>query len=212
MAVQVKLLRLLQEGTIERVGGDAVIRINTRVVAATKQPLASLVEAKRFRQDFYYRLSVVPLHVPPLRERREDIPLLAEHFLEQCALRMNRDRFSITPEAVSLLQAHDWPGSVRELEHVLERMAALSTTGELTKADLPELASTSGPDQIVSLSLAGLEAIDMAAALRATEARLVKWALAKADGNVARAAELLSIPRSTFQYRLARLHEGAPSE
>ncbi|MBT3381225.1 MAG: sigma-54-dependent Fis family transcriptional regulator [Lentisphaerae bacterium] len=204
---QVKLLRVLQEGTIERIGGGQPIRINVRVISATKQPLAPLVESGGLRQDLYYRLNVVPLHVPPLRDRREDIPLLIQHFIGRFSLRMNRNQLSITPGAISLLRAHDWPGNVRELEHVVERMAALSPTGELSEDDVPELLSPRNADSIVSLSFEGIEEIDMTAVLQATEARFIQWALANTDGNVAQAADLLNTPRSTFQYRLSKLAE-----
>src|SRR5262245_5287340 len=124
--LQVKLLRVLQESEFERVGESRTIRVDTRVVAATNQLLEDEVDAGRFRDDLFYRLNVVPIYLPPLRERREDVPALASFFLSRHADRNNREPPALTPGFVRLLQAHDWPGNVRELEHYLARAFVLS--------------------------------------------------------------------------------------
>jgi DNA-binding NtrC family response regulator len=212
LETQVKLLRVLQEKAFDRVGGEHPIRTNVRVIAATKQSIAALVAAGRFREDLYYRLNVVPLHLPSLRERKEDIPLLIRHFLERLAMKMNRGTLAITPAAVAALQAHDWPGNVRELEHVLERMVALSNSDKLDTPDVPEFIERRQPGELVSLSLEGVDKIDLAAVLAQTEAKILRWALARADGNLARGAVMLGLPRSTFQYRVGKLSPDSVSE
>src|SRR5512134_1735310 len=132
---QAKLLRAIQEGEIRRVGESLPVKVNVRVIAATNQNLVAAVAAKRFREDLFYRLNVVPLRIPPLRERREDVPLLAQHFLERYAKRSGT-RKTLSPEALEKLVAHDWPGNVRELENMIEQAAALSTGVELQAADV----------------------------------------------------------------------------
>ncbi len=207
LGLQVKLLRVLQERTFERVGGEHPISVNIRVIAATKRVLAAMVEAGEFRDDLFYRLSVVPLHMPPLRERPDDIPLLVGHFLEKIAVRMNRGRVAITPAALAKLREHSWPGNVRELEHVLERMVTLARKDELDQEDVPELTSRSDRGDLVSLSLDNVQSVDMAAVLAEVEAGMVRWALARSQGNLARAAELLGVPRSTLQYKVRKQEE-----
>ena len=207
--VQVKLLRVLQERTFERVGGGAPIRVNIRVIAATKKLLPALVAAGRFREDLFYRLNVVPLHMPALRERPEDVPLLVAHFLGKAALKLNRGRLTISPDAVAKLEAHNWPGNVRELEHLVERMVALSTKDHLGAADVPELASSADPTNIATLTLDRADTVDMIGVLADVEARMVRWALERSNGNLARAADMLGMPRSTLQYRVSKLGDAA---
>ena len=215
LEVQVKLLRVLQERTFERVGGEESIRTNVRVISATKNPLPAMVAAGRFREDLYYRLNVVPLRMPPLRERLEDIGPLVEYLLERIAIKLNRGALTVAHAVISKFQRYGWPGNIRELEHVLERMAALSMTDHLDEEDMPELPSSTSADQIVSLSLADVSTISMTSVLSEVETRLVQWALQKSQGNLARAAELLDIPRSTLQYKAAKLGKSVsqrPSE
>ena len=206
LGVQVKLLRVLQQRTLQRVGGEHPIRVNIRVLASTKKSLPVMVAAGRFREDLFYRLNVVPLRMPPLRERLEDVPLLVEHFLENIALKLNRGRLRISREAVSKLQAYSWPGNVRELEHLLERMVALTRKDELTEEDLPELEAVGEPDSLVSVALDHVRSVDLPAVLEEVEARMVRWALGKTKGNLAKAAERLGIPRSTLQYKANKLY------
>ncbi len=203
--VQVKLVRVLQERSFERVGGEQPIQTNIRLIAATKKPLASLVRAGKFRDDLYYRLNVVPLHIPPLRERPGDIPLLVDYFLERLAIKVNRGKLSISPQAVAKLQCYHWPGNVRELEHMLERMVSLARDDIIDETHLPELEHGTGADSVVSLVLRGLEKVEMASVVSEVERRLVDWALTRARGNLAKAAEMLGVPRSTLQYKVTKL-------
>ncbi len=205
LELQVKLVRVLQERSFERVGGEQPILVNVRVIAATKKPLAGLVAAEKFREDLYYRLNVVPVHIPPLRDRSEDIPLLVKYLLEKLAIKINRGELSATPGAIEKLQSYHWPGNVRELEHVLERTAALTPKDTLDADDFPELQTEATPAGVVSLALRGAEKLDLASILTEVERRLVDWALARAQGNLAKAAEILGIPRSTLQYKVTKL-------
>ncbi len=210
--VQVKLLRVLQDRTFERVGGEQPIRVNVRVIAATKRSLAAMVAAGEFREDLYYRLSVVPLHLPPLRDRLEDVPLLVEHFLERIAFLLNRGKLSISPAAVAKLQAYHWPGNVRELAHLLERIVTFARGDRLEEGDIPELTSGADSTGLVSLALDRVDAVDMAEVLGKVESRMVRWALDRSSGNLARAAEMLGLPRSTLQYKAAKLGQaGQPT-
>lgn len=206
--VQVKLVRVLQERTFERVGGEQSILPNVRLIAATKEVLAALVAAGKFREDLYYRLNVVPLHIPPLRERVEDIPVLAEYLLEKLAMKMNRGKLTISPAAITKLQTHIWPGNVRELEHVLERMVALNEKNFLDEQDVPQLMPPSEVSP-VSVTLDGVAKVDMASVLAETEARLVRWALQRSQGNLGLAAEMLGIPRSTLQYKISKVSDSS---
>ena len=205
LELQVKLIRVLQERSFERVGGEQPILTNVRLIAATKKPLAALVSAGTFRQDLYYRLNVVPLHIPPLRDRSEDIPLLVDYFLEKLAIKINRGQLSISPRALLELQSYHWPGNVRELEHVLERTVALTPEDKIDKVHLPKPQAMIAPGGIVSLALSGVEKAEMTSIITMVEKRLIGWALARAEGNLARAAEMLGIPRSTLQYKIRRL-------
>ncbi len=205
LALQVKLVRVLQERSFERVGGEQPILINIRVIAATKRPLATLVSAGKFREDLYYRLNVVPLHIPPLRERSEDIGLLVEHFLKKLAIKMNRGKLSISPSAIAKLQSYHWPGNVRELEHVLERTVALTQEDTIDEVHLPKLQAMATPAGIVSMALSDVEHVEMMSIITEVERRLVDWALARAEGNLAKAAQMLGIPRSTLQYKTTKL-------
>ncbi|MBM4017576.1 MAG: sigma-54-dependent Fis family transcriptional regulator [Planctomycetes bacterium] len=206
MEVQVKLLRVLQERAFDRIGGEGTVQANVRVVAATKRPISPLVEEGRFREDLYYRLSVVPLHIPPLRERTEDIPCLVEFFLQRLATRLNRDNLSVTHEAMRKLREYSWPGNVRQLEHVLEQMAALSSHGTLDVSDLPVPVLSTRCSEVISLSLEGRSKVDLATVLEEAEAALVQWAVQKCGGNLSQAADALGIARSTLQYKMAKLN------
>jgi DNA-binding NtrC family response regulator len=134
--MQAKVLRVLQEGEFERVGGQATLRCDVRVVAATNKDLAEEVRAGRFREDLYYRLNVVPVHAPPLRERREDVPELAARFLAEACERNGRRPMRLSRGALASLQAHDWPGNVRELRNLLERVAILIDGPEVSQEDV----------------------------------------------------------------------------
>jgi DNA-binding NtrC family response regulator len=194
-ALQAKLLRALQEREIRRVGAGETIAIDVRVVAATNRDLLRRVEAGEFREDLYYRLSVVSIPVPPLRERAEDIPLLAQHFLERLARAGGGAVRLIDPDAVERLARHDWPGNVRELENVITRAAALSSAAVLTLEDFPlgEERPATGP----ALPRSGMT-------LEAVKRWYVETVLAETGGNKQRAAELLGVDRRTLYRMLAR--------
>jgi DNA-binding NtrC family response regulator len=200
--LQVKLLRVLQEREILRVGGNERIKVDVRIIAATNQNLERSVREGRFREDLYYRLNVIPIALPPLRERRTDIPLLLEHFLAKYGGASGR---KVTDEALEALVAYDWPGNVRELESVVERAVLLAEGIEIQKSDLPAgvRAGISPPREPFSF-----EVPDTGIDLEALERSLVLKALAKTDGNVTRAARLLGLTRRTLQYRLEKIQGG----
>jgi transcriptional regulator with PAS, ATPase and Fis domain len=192
-SLQAKLLRVLQEHEVRRVGGVDPIKVDLRVIAATRQALEPLVKAGTFREDLFYRLSVVTITLPRLSERREDIPLLAMHFLRKYAAEAGKGISHIAPEAMALLCQYDWPGNVRELEHVIERAVALTANPVLLADDLPVKQQRSAP------------ASDVFPSLAAMEKRHLQLALAKAAGNRRQAALLLGVSRRTL-YRMAKRH------
>ncbi len=189
---QVKLLRALQEGEIRPVGAGRSLRVNVRVVAATNQNLQRLMAEGKFRQDLYFRLGVVELTVPPLRDRRQDIPALVRHFLRQVSGRLGRS-FTVTPEAMRLLEEYTWPGNVRELENVLERAAVLKTDSCLVPEDLPLR------DQAKATGASGLSPLELA------EREKIVEALAATGGNRTLAARRLGIERKTLYRKAERL-------
>ena len=202
--LQVKLLRILQEHQFERVGGTRTINADIRVVAATNQNLLEAVQEGRFREDLYYRLDVIPIQAPALRDRSEDIKLLVEHFLE----RFNRSREAtlegLDARAMSALVAYDWPGNVRELENLMERMAILCDGPIITLNDLPERFSgvSSGPLKgIASLPDQGFS---LTAYLAQVEDDLIRQALEKAEGIKKKAADLLGINRTTLVEKMKK--------
>lgn len=210
-AVQVKLLRVLQEYQIERVGGSESIPVDIRLIAATKCSLRDLVRENQFREDLFYRLSVIPIRLPPLRERTDDVAHLVAYFLDMFARRQGRATPQVTEAAMQRLQAYGWPGNVRELEHAVEQILVMQAGDRIDVTDLPEMrrkeaAGAAGLD----LAFGDRDAIDLEGLLHDVETRAVEWALARADGNLARAAEMLGMPRSTLQYRLTKLNLAKP--
>ena len=200
-AMQVKLLRSLQDRRIRRVGGTDEIEVDVRVVAATNAPLENLVREKRFREDLFYRLQVIPIHTPPLRERREDIPLLAQHFLERFARVMDKRVAKISDEALRILERHSWPGNVRELENVIERAVALETT----EAVLPERLPRTLLSPVRGLEAAALgPGFSLDAHLRTVELQLVLTALERAGGDRTQAADLLGVSPRSLRYLLQK--------
>lgn len=185
--LQVKLLRVLQERSVERLGSNAAIPVDCRLVAASKADLKALSDAGQFRADLYYRLNVVSLDLPPLRERRDDVPLLMAHFLQEAATRFQRPPAAWTPADLVRWSAHDWPGNVRELKNVAERWAL----------GLPDALAASEASAPSGASLA--DQVD------AAERRIIENALSASEGNVARAAELLQTPKKTLYDKLVRL-------
>ncbi|HEX8891145.1 MAG TPA: sigma-54 dependent transcriptional regulator [Pyrinomonadaceae bacterium] len=201
-AMQVKLLRALQESEIRRVGASRNTRVNARVIAATNRDLEKEVKAGTFREDLFYRLSVVTLYVPPLRERRSDIPLLAERFLRAASQNVGR-RLYFSPEALNLLAAYDWPGNVRELENAIERAALHARGTEVVAEDLPAKMQTGEVRMRAAQSRSPLSAIyaDLIS-LDELERRYLIHVLEAVGGNRTRAAEILHIDRRTL-YRMA---------
>ena len=208
LTTQVKLLRVLQEHEFMRVGGTQVIRTNARIVTATARDLRAEVQEKRFRDDLYYRLSVVPVHLPPLRERPEDIPLLARHFLKHFTQSMNAVTTDFEPETMDLLCRYQWPGNVRELRNIVERVVVLHKQSETIKPDfLPEefhsrAAIAPPPQRPTSLA----DAVD------AYERQIVENALREADGVQTRAAEILGTTRRILKYRMEKLNIAGKAE
>jgi len=195
LAIQAKLLRVLQEHEIKRVGGTETIKIDVRMVAATNQNLEELVAEKRFREDLFYRLNVVSIHLPSLRERPEDIPLLADHFLNKYATQNNKPICRISPDAMDVLTRYRWPGNVRELENVIERAATLSNTNLIIPADLPRRLQ-------VELSQNAISSLPSSLPLSELEKLYIQKVLEETGGNKKKAADILGIDRRTL-YRMA---------
>ncbi len=208
-SLQVKLLRVLQERKFERVGGVKTISVDIRVVSATNQDLEIAVKEGRFREDLFYRLNVIPIHVPPLRERRSDIPLLAKHFLKKYCSGKKRCVEGITDEALDILTRYDWPGNVRELENIMERMVILANGKMITKDDLPYqiLEKTGGvPGQAIPSDLEFPEdGLSLSQAVSELEKRLILKALERTGGVKNRAAKLLKMNRTTLIEKMKKL-------
>jgi two-component system response regulator AtoC len=193
-SMQAKLLRVLQEYDVKRVGGQEWIHVDVRVIAATNRNLEQLVQQNTFREDLFYRLKVVTITLPPLRDRREDIPLLAEHFVRRYAERSSKAVTRITPEAMQLLTEHPWPGNIRELEHSIERAVALANGQVLTPDDLAqELRGT------IDASL-----FRGAPTLEEVKRRYLAHVLQETGGNISRAATILGVERRSLQRMLRR--------
>lgn len=204
LELQAKLLRVLQEGELERVGEERTRRVNVRLMAATNRDLRSESEAGRFRQDLFYRLSVFPIELPPLRKRKEDIPLLTEHFLQIASRKIGRSAPPLTLAAVQRLQQYDWPGNVRELQHVVERAIITSTKGQLNI----ELPSLSKPSRSIESAVAVEPAVRTDAQIRKIEADNIRAALKAANGKVSGprgAAEMLGLKPTTLASRIKAL-------
>jgi two-component system NtrC family response regulator len=202
LEAQVKLLRLIQHGEIERVGATAVKVINVRIIAATHRNLSAMVEDGTFREDLYYRLAVVPLYLPPLRERREDISEIAEFLFHRAKERHGMQNVRVAPSLASRFTAYRWPGNIRELENVIERMLVLSNGETITENDLPEeFRQASGTVNQTSLLL---ELPEEGISLEAIERELLLRALERFKGNQTQAARYLDISRRTFIYRMEK--------
>ena len=199
-AMQIKLLRVLQEKEFERVGGEQTLKVDVRVIAATNKSLQDLLENGQFREDLYYRLQVVPIILPALRDRDGDIPLLTEHFLQKFARRFGHENLQLdTGVAYGLLQ-YNWPGNIRELENVLERAAVLCEESLITLSDLPTLVNKN--KSVLSFMDDNL---DLNATLDQVEKTLIERAMQQAHGVKAEAARLLGIKTTTLLYKLSKL-------
>ena len=196
-SLQAKLLRVLQEQEFEAVGSSKTERVDVRIVAATNQDLKQLIAERRFREDLYYRLHVVPIEVPPLRSRRDDIPELAQHFLSRQRLSF-RELEGISVDALKRMSEYAWPGNIRELEALVERLAVLKQSGWIREVDLPpELREQKTRDALDSAELPA-EGIDLPGYINAVETQLICQALERTGGNKNRAAEFLGLKRTTL--------------
>ncbi|MDA0337215.1 MAG: sigma-54 dependent transcriptional regulator [bacterium] len=203
---QVNLLRVLQEKEYDRVGGETTLKADVRVVAATNRSLTAMVADGTFREDLFYRLEVIPLHLPPLRERKDDIPLLVEHFLVKKSREINVPLRRLTPEAMRILCDYPWPGNVRELENIIERTIVLSDGETIGPADLPFDSSVESPlrDRVAIASGGVVDASEapLTARLESLERDLIQRAMQQARGVKTQAAELLGIKTSALYYKL----------
>jgi two-component system response regulator PilR (NtrC family) len=192
--LQVKLLRVVQEKTFRRIGGSEDIKVDVRIISATNQNLAEKVKDGSFREDLYYRLNVIPIHLPPLRERKDDIPVLAKHFIEKYSREFNKEIRNISLYALELLMEYQFPGNIRELENIIERSVALETSNIILPENLI-LQDFYIPEQGIQLN----------SLLADYERQLIAKALEKSGGSKTKAAELLHITFDSLRYRIEKL-------
>jgi two-component system, NtrC family, response regulator HydG len=212
MEVQIKLLRTLQEREIERVGGNETIKVDVRVVSATNRNLEKMIEEGEFREDLYYRLNVFPINLPPLRDRLEDLPILANHFIAKFARQMGVPASGAGADGLAKLREYNWPGNVRELENIIERAMILSRgaplgAGHLDFGRRAQAPNQSGPVPVAQAAPAAAPAEDgksLAERLLDSERKEIVAAVEKSRGNIASAARQLGINRSTLYYRLRK--------
>ncbi len=209
LEMQVKLLRVFQEQEFERVGGVNTIKVDVRIVTATNKDLEAEVKAGRFREDLFYRLNVVPIHLPALRERREDIDLLVKYFLQQFNERLKKGIASITPEVMLALRGYPWPGNIRQLENALERMVLMADGPVIQIQDLPEEIATAAGISPVVAGEEGEEPSSFKEIIKrqtqSLERDLIEKALEETSGNVTRAAEKLGLSRKGLQLKIKEL-------
>ncbi len=196
--LQVKLLRVLQEREFERVGGSQAIEVDVRVISSTKADLKKLIKEGKFREDLYYRLNVFPIHIKPLRERKEDIPVLIDYFINQQSL---QESVRVPDNVLNRLVEYDWPGNVRELKNIVERLLLLSENGVIKMSSLP--AEIYKPEREKQPSQLGEDSLENM--VRNYEVGLIQQALEKTNGNKAKAAELLAIPATTLRSKISKL-------
>ncbi len=199
LKTQAKILRILQEQRFERVGGTEMIFVDVRVIAATNRDLREEIQKGRFREDLFYRLNVIPLHVPPLRERKSDIPLLVEHFLEEFCQENHKEKKKITPEAMDLLISYSWPGNVRELKNIVERMVIMTRGSIIEAKDVPEPVQThlKSPPEMSFFDYPLLKD-----ARREFEKRFIMKKLMENDENISKTAEMIGIERSNLHRKI----------
>jgi two-component system response regulator AtoC len=202
--VQVKLLRVIQEREFERIGGTETISTDTRIISATNRDLAKEVQEGRFREDLFYRLNVIQIESPPLRSRREDIPLLAYHFLEKYKTETSKDIISISDSALSCLSTYEWPGNVRELQNVIERGVVLTKNKTLELADLPDQIRKNGEGEyhVPEDNDLNQAIVPLKQAKNAWEKRYIENGLKRFDGNVSRTAIAIGIARKNLQEKI----------
>ena len=206
-SMQVKLLRALQEKKIRRIGGTQELEIDARVIAATNQELERQVEDGAFREDLYYRLAVIPIVIPPLRDRQADLLPLVRHFIQKYNDRLGRSVRGMSEEALTCLESYSWPGNVRELENVIERAVTLETGEYIQKERLPEkLRGERLAGDLSSPDFSAAEGLDLEGYLKGVEAQIMERALGLTEGNQTRAAEMLKISYRSFRHRLDTLN------
>ena len=207
LEMQVKLLRVLQEREYERVGGEETISVDVRLICATKVDLAILVKQGKFREDLYYRLNVVAINLPPLRERREDISLLINYFMRKYSKRLKIFRPDISQDTLDLLVKYNWPGNVRELENVVEHALVFTSNNKISVHSLPEhMKKVESVSDKIHLDLKEKDKINFQDEVAEFEGNLIKWAYKKADGNQINMAEILGIPRTTLRNKMIKLN------
>jgi len=211
MSMQVKLLRVLQNRTVERLGGTRSIPIDVRVITGSKRALKEIVAEGRFRDDLFYRLNVIPINLPPLRERREDVPILMDHFIKRYFRQRNDEPRAVAPAVQQAFMRYPWPGNVRELENACERIAQTCTCDTVRVGCVPVsvLFHKYAEDQEPIVETHDHpSAISLDDRLREVESNLISWALKVSSGNKSKAAELLNIKRSTLGDRIKKLGLG----
>jgi len=199
MHLQTKLLRVLQEQEVERIGSNRPIKLDVRVISATNQNLEEEVKGGNFRDDLFYRLNVIPLNLPPLRERREDILSLVKHFLQKNCKEMKRPMMTLTKEVLEALELYHWPGNVRELENIVERTVALTEGNQITLDDLPSAIRMEASTRVVE------RGVDLVKTVNEIEKKMIAEALALTNGVKARAAAMLNLNRTTLVEKMRRL-------
>jgi len=208
LSIQSKLLRILQEKNFERVGGTQTIEVDVRIISATNKDLKEEVQLGRFREDLFYRLNVIHLGLPALRDRMDDIPLLVDHFLKNCALNLGKEHLSISPEALRLLVNLPWEGNVRELENTIERAAILCNNDKIEAGDVqPESVSVDkNPQWSREVDILNFipDSVELNDVLYTVEERMLNRALEKSGHVQARAAEMLGITKSLLQYKMKK--------
>jgi len=208
VSLQPKLLRVLQNREVRRVGADQPLSVNVRVIAATNKDLAVEVEKGAFREDLFYRLQVIPIHLPPLRARRSDIPLLVQHFLEKQNLKYSRT-IQLAAETMVYLWEYDWPGNVRELENLVERVVVLSDNGQVGPEDLPSYVRSFISEKKIPNPALNNGELDLQQAVEQFESRLIDEALRHTNSNITAAARILKINRTTLIAKLRRRRNSA---
>ncbi len=203
LKTQAKILRILQEHKFERVGGVKTIDVDVRVIAATNKNLEQEIQKGRFREDLYYRLNVIPLHVPALRERREDIPLLAEHFLQEFAVRTGKEKKGISPEAMERLKGQNWPGNVRELKNLVERLVIMTPRKTIEVSDLPD-SFRERPLRIPAVEIRD-DGETLKEATSKFERDFILMRLIRNSGNVSKTAEQIGIARRNLHRKIRQL-------
>jgi two-component system response regulator AtoC len=209
LGLQAKLLRVLEQRVVRHLGGTKDIPVNVRVLAATNQNLRQLIDQHKFREDLFYRINVIPVQLSPLRERREDIPALVNHYMKVLNARLSRNVRSVSEEAMIYLQRYSWPGNVRELRNVLERLFIIYAPEVLEVAHLPQEMLSSGNLQPTQMEITlPPDGLSLPSYLVAVEENLIRMAMQRTGNNITQAAKLLNIPRETLRYKLGKSTQG----